>query len=93
MGCRILFCLHGQIYTYSFKGLFCNICCLLLKPEAYVDSGTLDSGNIVTVCVDIRDLNLIKRVTGWLPSGSGHMPFSLHSIYFTHKQGGHKLIK
>ena len=27
------------------------------------------------VCDDIRDLNLIKRVTGWLPSGSGRMPF------------------
>ena len=24
------------------------------------------------VCDDIRNLNLIKKVTGWFPSGSGH---------------------
>ena len=26
----------------------------------------------VFVCDDIRNLNLIKKVTGWFPSGSGH---------------------
>jgi hypothetical protein len=48
----------------------------------------------LSVCDDIKDLKLIKTVTGWLPSGSGHMPlfFTLH-IFHSQNKNTYKLTK